>query len=136
MSENWYTFNLTQVTKHIKNFDKLIHQELRYGVSDGTSEAKKDQPKLDIRTLYIEYAGKLISLVRGLFYSLITSRQPVLDKTLKMCQSIHNGWSMLLGLIWVSHFFLSVDRTPTFSLLGWRQEGIDGYGCIMQMLAH
>ena len=31
--------------------DKLVHQELRYGVSDGTFEAKKDQPKLGIRTL-------------------------------------------------------------------------------------
>ena len=51
MSEIWYTFNLTQVTKRVKIFAKLIHQGLRYGVSDGTFEAKKDQPKLDIRTL-------------------------------------------------------------------------------------
>ena len=31
--------------------DKLVHHGLRYGVSDTTFEAKKDQPKLDIRTL-------------------------------------------------------------------------------------
>ena len=31
--------------------DKLVHQGLRYGVSDGTFEAKKDQPKLEIRNL-------------------------------------------------------------------------------------
>ena len=34
--------------------DKLVHQGLRYGVSDGTFEAKKDQPKLDIRTLVMK----------------------------------------------------------------------------------
>ena len=33
--------------------DKLLHQGLRYGVSDGTFEAKKDQPKLDIQTMVI-----------------------------------------------------------------------------------
>ena len=49
----WYTFNLTQVTKRIKMFAKLIHQKLRYGVSDGTFEVKKDQPKLDIRTMFM-----------------------------------------------------------------------------------
>ena len=53
LSEIWYTSNLTKVTKGIKKFAKLIHQELRYGVSDETFEAKKDQPKLDIRTLYM-----------------------------------------------------------------------------------
>ena len=31
-------------------FDKLVHQGLRYGVSDGTFEAKIDQPKLHIQT--------------------------------------------------------------------------------------
>ena len=31
--------------------DKLVHQELRYNVSDGTFQGKKDQPKLDIRTM-------------------------------------------------------------------------------------
>ena len=32
-------------------FDKLVHQGLIYGVSDGTFEAKKDQPKLQGRPL-------------------------------------------------------------------------------------
>ena len=53
LTEIWYTFNLTQVTKRVKIFAKLIHQGLRYGVSDGTFEAKKDQPKLDIRTMHM-----------------------------------------------------------------------------------
>ena len=34
---------------------KLVHQGLRYGVSDGTCEAKKEQPKLHIRTLVIAH---------------------------------------------------------------------------------
>ena len=50
-SEIWYTSNLIRVTKGITNFAELIHQELRYGVSDRSSEAKKEQPKLHIRTL-------------------------------------------------------------------------------------
>ena len=33
--------------------DKLVHQGLRYGVSEGTFEAKTVQPKLDIRTLVL-----------------------------------------------------------------------------------
>ena len=41
LSEIWYAFNLTSVTKLNKIFAKLIHQELRYGVSVGTFEAKK-----------------------------------------------------------------------------------------------
>ena len=31
--------------------DKLVHQGLRYGVSDRTFVAKKEQPKLIIRTM-------------------------------------------------------------------------------------
>ena len=31
--------------------DKLIHHGLRYGVSEGTYEAKEDQPKLNILTM-------------------------------------------------------------------------------------
>ena len=54
-SEIRYTFNKTQVTKGIQILATLIYQELRYGVSDRTFEAKKDQPKLDIRTLLIKY---------------------------------------------------------------------------------
>ena len=33
--------------------DILVHQGLRYGVSDGNFEVKKDQPKLDIRNLFM-----------------------------------------------------------------------------------
>ena len=33
----------------------MVHQGLRYGMSDGTFASKKDQPKLDIRTLPISY---------------------------------------------------------------------------------
>ena len=36
--------------------DILVHQGLRYVVSDGTFEAKKDQPKLDIRTMLMRQA--------------------------------------------------------------------------------
>ena len=64
LSEIWYTFNLTQVTKCIEIFAKLNHQELRYGVSDGTFEAKKDQPKLDIRTLLRTANGGLTLMAK------------------------------------------------------------------------
>ena len=36
-------------------FDKLVHQGLRNGVPDGTFEAKKEQPKLIIRTMDITH---------------------------------------------------------------------------------
>ena len=49
-------------------FDKLVHQGLRYGVSDGSFEAKKDQPKLNIQTMLMCEATwpfhKNISLAR------------------------------------------------------------------------
>ena len=44
-SEICYTFDLTQVMKNIKKISTRIHQEQIYGVSDGTFEDKKDQPK-------------------------------------------------------------------------------------------
>ena len=34
--------------------DKLVHQGLRNGVSNITFEAKKDQAKLDIRTMFMD----------------------------------------------------------------------------------
>ena len=37
----------------MKNFAEFIHQELRYGVSDGTFEVKKDQPKFQNRALVV-----------------------------------------------------------------------------------
>ena len=45
--------------------DKLVHQGLRYGVSDGTFEAKKDQPKLDIRTMTISIIQSEEVLLNG-----------------------------------------------------------------------
>ena len=45
LSGIWYTFNLTQVTKCIKIFAKLKHQELTYGVSDGSSVTELLRPK-------------------------------------------------------------------------------------------
>ena len=54
---NLNTIDLTQFTKGIKSVAKLIHQELRYGVCDGTFEAKKDQPKLFFRTMVTMHFG-------------------------------------------------------------------------------
>ena len=46
--------------------DKLVHQGLRYGVCDGTFEAKKDQPKLIIRTLVITHKrSKIVDSLRS-----------------------------------------------------------------------
>ena len=46
-------FSFSPIIKQIKNFAKMIHHELRYGVSDGTFEAKKDQPKFQTRALVL-----------------------------------------------------------------------------------
>ena len=37
----WYIVDLSLVPEPIKVFVKLVHQELRYDVSDGTCECKK-----------------------------------------------------------------------------------------------
>ena len=41
----WYRLKAYQIS------DKLVHLGLRYGMSEGTFEAKKDQPKLNFRTM-------------------------------------------------------------------------------------
>ena len=40
--------------------DKLVNQGLRYGASNGTSEAKKDQPELGIRTMHMGHGVRIL----------------------------------------------------------------------------
>ena len=42
MSEIWYIVDMSLVPEPIKVFVKLVHQELRYDVSDGPFEGKKE----------------------------------------------------------------------------------------------
>ena len=50
LAEIWYSFNLTQGHKSPKMFAKYVNRWPRNLVSDTAFEAKKRQPKLQIRT--------------------------------------------------------------------------------------
>ena len=51
MLESLCTIHLKPIPSATEVFDKLVHQELRYGVSEGTLVDEKDQPKF-LRPFY------------------------------------------------------------------------------------